>query len=415
MAASCRCVERSALRAGQNPDLLAAVGGWPASEVAVVGDHLEADHLEEVPHLAPQRPAQGELLGGGPKHLASCVDLAECPVFDDELVGRIGPLARDLPRDAVSRRWMNELAAWRGDLGVRDDEVEPRVEQVEDEPAVRAGMGPKGRQRLPLCGGRQHELEDPSRRHDEREVASEIEGPHVRSVEEKAGRDIGGQRRSPLFRETQHWPGEVDADDLVTIPREGRGHPTSAAPDLQDRSARLSGQSPVEVGVALHWTAVDEARAQGVIDLGVQAVGLVKGVELRLLAHGSSVASIRYGVKAFRHRRRRALAGAPQAREAELAHVTATSTSMYRVSSVCSWNMIGTSHESDVAIHPVRTPAHRAVADRHLRRWRSRGRWTAQRYRESDSRQGDGRGTDDPGSAPHVSTLQLAHRSPDRY
>src|SRR6266542_4635473 len=120
-------------------------------------------------------------------------------------------------------------------------------------------------------------------------------------MEREAGRCIGGQRLSPLFCETQHSPREVDAHDLVTIRREGRGHPTGAAPDLKDRSTCLPGQSPVEVGVALHGAAHDEARAQGVIDLGVQAVGLVKGTELRLLVHGSSVASNRYGVKAFRY------------------------------------------------------------------------------------------------------------------
>src|SRR4029077_12525032 len=125
--------------------------------------------------------------GGGPKHFASCVDLAECPVLDDELAGRIGPLPPDLPRDAVSGRWMNELAASRGDLGPGDDQVEPWIEQVEDEATVRAEMGPQCRQRLPLCGGREHELEDPAGRHDEREVAPEREGPHVRSMEREAG------------------------------------------------------------------------------------------------------------------------------------------------------------------------------------------------------------------------------------
>src|SRR5258708_20018673 len=44
------------------------------------------------------------------------------------------------------------------------------------------------------------------------------------------------------------------------------------------------------------------------MDLGVQAAGLVKGTELRLLAHRSSVASDRYGVKAGRHRQQPALA-----------------------------------------------------------------------------------------------------------
>src|SRR5437879_2596274 len=171
---------KSVLRVAQNPDLLAAVGGWPVPEVAVVGNHFEAEQLEEIPHLAPQGPAQGELLGGGPKHLARCVDLAECPIVDDELAGRIGPPPRDLPRHAVSGRWMSELAASRGAVGARDDAVEQWVEQVEDEPTIRAQMGPKCRQRLPLCGGREHELEDPGGRHDEREVASEIEGRHVR-------------------------------------------------------------------------------------------------------------------------------------------------------------------------------------------------------------------------------------------
>ena len=75
---------------------------------------------------------------------------------------------------------MNELAASRGDVGARDDAVQQWVEQVEDEPTIRAQMGPKCRQRLPLCGGCEHELEDPGGRHDEREVASEIEGRHVR-------------------------------------------------------------------------------------------------------------------------------------------------------------------------------------------------------------------------------------------
>ena len=121
-------------------------------------------------------------------------------------------------------------------------------------------------------------------------------------MEREAGRCIGGQRISPLLCETQHWRREVDAHDLVTIRREDRGHPTSAAPDLEDRSPCLPGQSPVEVGVALHGAARDEARAQGVIYLGVQAVGFVKGTELRLLAHGSSVGSNRYRVKAFGHR-----------------------------------------------------------------------------------------------------------------
>src|SRR6266481_5158329 len=107
---------RGSLRMAQYPDLLAPVGGWPAAEVAVIGNHLEADQLEEEPHLAPQRPAQGELLGGGPKHLARCIELAECPILVDELAGRIGPLLRDLPRDAVSGRWMNERADSRGDL-----------------------------------------------------------------------------------------------------------------------------------------------------------------------------------------------------------------------------------------------------------------------------------------------------------
>ena len=124
-------------------------------------------------------------------------------------------------------------------------------------------------------------------------------------MEREAGRCIGGRRLSPLLCETQHWRREVDAHDLVTIRREGRGHPTSATPDLEDRSTCLPGQSPVEVGVALHGAARDEARAQGVIYLGVQAVGFVKGTELRLLAHGSSVGSNRYRVKAFGHRRRR--------------------------------------------------------------------------------------------------------------
>src|SRR5437773_12244362 len=124
-------------------------------------------------------------------------------------------------------------------------------------------------------------------------------------MEREAGRCIGGRRLSPLLCETQHWRREVDAHDLVTIRREGRGHPTSAAPDLEDRSTCLPGQSPVEVGVALHGAARDEARAQGVIYLGVQAVGFVKGTELRLLAHGSSVGSNRYRVKALGHRRRR--------------------------------------------------------------------------------------------------------------
>ena len=41
------------LRASQHPDLLAAVGGRSAREVAVVGNDLEACQLEEEPHLAP--------------------------------------------------------------------------------------------------------------------------------------------------------------------------------------------------------------------------------------------------------------------------------------------------------------------------------------------------------------------------
>src|SRR5258708_37109671 len=44
------------------------------------------------------------------------------------------------------------------------------------------------------------------------------------------------------------------------------------------------------------------------MDLGVQAAGVVKGTELRLLAHRSSVASDRYGVRAGRHRQQPALA-----------------------------------------------------------------------------------------------------------
>src|SRR5205085_6827982 len=132
----------------------------------------------------------------------------------------------------------------------RDDEVEPWIEQVKDEPTVRAEMGPKCRERLPLRGGREHELEDPGGRQDEGKVASEIESSHVRSMEREAGSCIGRQRRSPLFRETQHWPREVDAHHLVTVPREGRSHPTGPAPDLKDRSTCLPGQSPVEVGSA---------------------------------------------------------------------------------------------------------------------------------------------------------------------
>src|SRR6185503_16486043 len=143
---------------------------------------------------------------GRPKHLARCADLAECPVIDDELAGRIGPPPADFPRDAVSGRWMNELAASRGALRCRDHEVEPWIEQVEDEPTLRAEMGPQCRQRLPLCGGGEHELKDPGGRHDEREVASEIERPHVRLMERETRRYIGGQRLSPLSCKTQHWP-----------------------------------------------------------------------------------------------------------------------------------------------------------------------------------------------------------------
>ena len=118
------------LRVPQHPDLLVAIGRWSTPEVAVVGNYREAGQLEEEPHLAPQRPAQGEPVGLGPKHLARCIDLTHCPVLDDELEGRIRPPPRDLPGDAVSSRWMNELTAARDDLGAGDDAVQQWVEQV---------------------------------------------------------------------------------------------------------------------------------------------------------------------------------------------------------------------------------------------------------------------------------------------
>src|SRR5437667_11881062 len=92
-------------------------------------------------------------------------------------------------------------------------------------------------------------------------------------MERKAGRRVGGQRCSPPFCETQHWRREVDAHDLVTIRREGPGHPTSAAPDLEDRSAGLPGESPVEIDVALHGAAQAEARGRGRQELAEQSVG----------------------------------------------------------------------------------------------------------------------------------------------
>jgi hypothetical protein len=146
---------------------------------------------------------------------------------------------------------------------------------------------------------REQELEDPRRRHNEREVAPEVERRHVRLVEREAGRDIGGQRVSPLFCKTQHRRREVDADDLVTVRHEGRGHPTGAAPHVKDRSACLPGQSAVEVDAALARAARDDARRQGVVDLGVQAVGLVKGARLAQVANPPNVDSNGDMVNAF--------------------------------------------------------------------------------------------------------------------
>src|SRR5947207_13197446 len=102
-----------ALRVPQHPDLLAAVDGWSAPEVAVVGNDLEAGQLKDEPHLVPQRPAQGEPLRIGPKDTARFIDLAGRPVFDDELTRRIGAPGRELPGDAVPGAWMNDLSVAR--------------------------------------------------------------------------------------------------------------------------------------------------------------------------------------------------------------------------------------------------------------------------------------------------------------
>src|SRR5207244_4677906 len=90
-------------------------------------------------------------------------------------------------------------------------------------------------------------LEDPRRRHDEREVPPAIERRHVRLMEREAGGYFGGQRVSPLFCKTQYRRREVDAHDLVTVRHEGRGHPTGAAPYVKDRSAVLPGQPAATV------------------------------------------------------------------------------------------------------------------------------------------------------------------------
>ena len=53
-----------------------------------------------------------------------------------------------------------------------------------------------------------------------------------------------------MFCKAQHRRGEVDTYDLVTVRRERHRHATGAAPDIEDRSASLTGQAAVEVDVA---------------------------------------------------------------------------------------------------------------------------------------------------------------------
>ena len=169
--------------------------------------------------------------------------------------------------------------------------VEQWVEEVHDQPTIAAQVGSESCQGLPLGIGRKGELEDPRWGHDEREVAPEVERRHVRLPEREARRDILRQRISPLICKTQHRRREVDTHHVVTVRRECHGHPTGAAPHVEDRTTCVPGQSAVELDIARDGAARDDARCQGVVDLGVQTVGLVKSTRLAHVAHTRNVCS----------------------------------------------------------------------------------------------------------------------------
>jgi hypothetical protein len=126
----------------------------------VLGDDLEAGQLEQQAHLAAGRPPQRQPFGLLSEHLARWRELSRRPIRFHELLDRRRISAGDLPGHAVPGLRMRELSAARREGRAGGDEVEQRVEQVEDQPAVRLQVRPEGPQRCALRVGRQRELED---------------------------------------------------------------------------------------------------------------------------------------------------------------------------------------------------------------------------------------------------------------
>ncbi len=130
------------------------------------------------------------------------------------------------------------------------DDVQPRIEDVENEPPVVGEMLANALQGLPLVLRRQQVQKRAERDHDKVEAPTEREPAHVALDEFDAALSIGIQRGNFLLRDGEHQLREVEAHD-----REARlGHrdqdTPGAAAQLQHRRPGFPRLGDVERHIA---------------------------------------------------------------------------------------------------------------------------------------------------------------------
>src|SRR5687767_11376800 len=200
----------------RNPDLLLAIGRRGAVKIGPLLDRLEAAEFQKPSHFLPQGPAQspGGFLGRDDAPLI--IEHFESQTLADELPSRVVVAGDDGAADAVAGCRIQDLLArsvQRRRAG--QAELQPRVEQVDDQVPAWCEMTMHAGQGAPLCGWFQVMLKCAERHQDQGKDPPQIKRAHVALDEDQALGDLPRRLSYFLSSVFQHRRRQIETRDVV--------------------------------------------------------------------------------------------------------------------------------------------------------------------------------------------------------